>query len=269
MILVYLKRSQTPGALMTVGKSLPYIARMQESAHPREDRLLVADDDPDIRELIASRLQREQFHVTTAENVAEIRAAVAARPIDLIVLDLNLPDGDGLSLCSQLRAEGFTGAIIMVTARDSAIDRVLGLELGADDYLTKPFEFRELLLRIRNLLKRFSTLPGGRPRGARFAAFGDWRLDLIGRRLVAPDGRLVILSSAEFRLLERFVEAPNRVLSKETPLPERKATVAVDRSIVLQISRLRQKLVAAGADENLIVTARNEGYVFASAVTFE
>jgi two-component system OmpR family response regulator len=241
---------------------------MQESADSQEN-ILVADDDEDIREMMASRFQRERFRVSAAGNVHEIRQVVATQSVDLIVLDLNLPDGDGLSLCTQLRSEGFSGAIIMVTARDSAIDRVLGLELGADDYLTKPFEFRELLARVRNLLRRFGTFPGGRPRGARFAIFGAWRLDLIGRRLVAPDGRLVILSSAEFRLLERFIEMPNRVLSKEALLPERKATVAVDRSIVLQISRLRQKLIAAGADENLIMTVRNEGYVFASTVAFE
>jgi two-component system OmpR family response regulator len=243
---------------------------MQEGAEPQEERILVADDDEDIRGMMAQRFGREHFHVSTAGNVAQVRQIVGSQQIDLIVLDLNLPDGDGLALCAQLRAQGYGGAIIMVTARDSTTDRVLGLELGADDYLTKPFDFRELLARVRKLLHRFAAMPaGGRPRGARYAIFGNWRLDLIGRRLVAPDGHLVILSSAEFRLLERFIEMPNRVLSKELLLPERKATVAVDRSIVLQISRLRQKLVAAGADEGLIVTVRNEGYVFASTVSFE
>ncbi|WP_206241774.1 response regulator transcription factor [Novosphingobium terrae] len=242
---------------------------MQEGAEQQGESILVADDDEDIRGMMAQRFGREHFHVSTAGNVAQVRQIVGSQQIDLIVLDLNLPDGDGLALCAQLRAQGFAGAIIMVTARDSTSDRVLGLELGADDYLTKPFDFRELLARVRKLLHRFAAMPAGRPRGARYAIFGEWRLDLIGRRLVAPDGHLVILSSAEFRLLERFIEMPNRVLSKELLLPERKATVAVDRSIVLQISRLRQKLVAAGADEGLIVTVRNEGYVFASTVSFE
>lgn len=242
---------------------------MQEGAEQQGESILVADDDEDIRGMMAQRFGREHFHVSTAGNVAQVRQIVGSQQIDLIVLDLNLPDGDGLALCAQLRAQGYAGAIIMVTARDSTSDRVLGLELGADDYLTKPFDFRELLARVRKLLHRFAAMPAGRPRGARYAIFGEWRLDLIGRRLVAPDGHLVILSSAEFRLLERFIEMPNRVLSKELLLPERKATVAVDRSIVLQISRLRQKLVAAGADEGLIVTVRNEGYVFASTVSFE
>lgn len=233
-------------------------------------RILVADDDPDIRELILAQLEREGYPVVAAGNVAEIRAALASTPVQLIVLDLNLPDGDGLALCRALRHEGYADAIIMVTARDSALDRVLGLELGADDYLTKPFEPRELLARVRNLLRRLGN--GGderRPRNARFARLGPWRLDLLQRRLVAGDGRLVMLSSAEFRLLGRFVEAPNTVLSRETLLPERKATVSFDRSIDLQISRLRQKLAGEPGGNELILTVRNEGYLLACPVEYE
>lgn len=233
-------------------------------------RILVADDDPDIRELILAQLEREGYPVVAAGNVAEIRVALASTPVQLIVLDLNLPDGDGLALCRALRHEGYADAIIMVTARDSALDRVLGLELGADDYLTKPFEPRELLARVRNLLRRLGN--GGderRPRNARFARLGPWRLDLLQRRLVAGDGRLVMLSSAEFRLLGRFVEAPNVVLSRETLLPERKATVSFDRSIDLQISRLRQKLAGEPGGNELILTVRNEGYLLACPVEYE
>jgi len=246
-----------------------YRGAMQDAMKLETARILVADDDEDIREMMASRFQREQFDVITAGTVAQIRQAVATEAVDVIILDLNLPDGDGLTLCTQLRAGGYNGIIVMVTARETATDRVLGLELGADDYVTKPFDFREVLTRVRKLLHRDRTMRDGRPRNARYAIFGDWRLDFIGRRLIAADKKLVILSSGEFNLLERFVETPNRVLSKEQLLPERKATVTVDRSIVLQISRLRQKLVAAGADEGLIVTVRNGGYIFASPVTFE
>lgn len=231
-------------------------------------RILVVDDDDDIRDLVTGQLLREGHQVTGVSRIADIRPAIDAEPIDLIVLDLNLPDGDGLSICRALRADGIQIAIIMVTARDSAIDRVLGLELGADDYLTKPFEPRELLARVRNLLRRAAPGETVRPRGARFARFGPWRLDLLQRRLVAPDERLVILSSAEFRLLCRFVEAPNTVLSREALLPERRATVAYDRSIDLQISRLRQKLADAPGGEELILTVRNEGYVLASDVSY-
>lgn len=228
-------------------------------------RLMVVDDDPDIRELVMAQLAREGYELQAASNVAEARAAIAAEPIDLIVLDLGLPDGDGLALCRQLRAEGHDGAIIMVTARDSAIDRVLGLELGADDYLTKPFEPRELSVRVRNLLRRRPPVTA-RP-GAHIARFGRWRLDLVKRRLIAPDDSLVMLSSTEFEILNRFVEAPNQPLSRQILLPSRAATAAFDRTIDNQISRLRQKLAETGDD--LILTVRNQGYLLAADVRFE
>jgi two-component system OmpR family response regulator len=232
-------------------------------------RVLVVDDDADIRELIIAQLQREIGTVSAAGSVGEAIAALAARPADVVVLDLNLPDGDGLAFCRDLRARGFAEAIIMVTARDSTLDRVLGLELGADDYLTKPFEPRELLARVRNLLRRLSAPEQARPRTARFALFGPWKLDLLLRRLVTRDGRLVMLSSAEYRLLSRLVEAPNQVLGREQLLPERKATVAFDRSIDLQISRLRQKLASEPEGAELILTVRSEGYVMAAHVDYE
>jgi two-component system OmpR family response regulator len=230
-------------------------------------RILVVDDDRDIRELVVDQLRQDRYEVLQAGSVGEMRAVLEAEAIDLVVLDLSLPDGDGLKLCQQLRAEGFDREIMMVTARASAVERVLGLELGADDYLTKPFEPRELLARIRNLLRRTRSADPRRSRHARYACFGDWRLDLLQRRLIAPDGRLIMLSSAEFRLLGHFVDAPRIVLSREQLAPARAATAAFDRSIDLQISRLRQKLTHQGDD--LILTVRNEGYVLASDVRFE
>jgi two-component system OmpR family response regulator len=245
-----------------------YHQRMNVLPDPVQSRILVADDDADIRELIIAQLEREPYAVAAAGSVAEIRRSLADEPADLVVLDLNLPDGDGLALCRELRADGFANAIIMVTARDSAIDRVLGLELGADDYLTKPFEPRELRARIRNLLRRTRVSDTTRPLGAHVALLGPWKLDLIQRRLIASDGRLVMLSSAEYRLLMRFLAAPNHVLTREELLPERRATVAFDRSIDLQISRLRQKLAAEPGGEMLIITVRNEGYLLAHNVTY-
>jgi len=234
-----------------------------------QPRIVVVEDDEDIRDLIIGQLQRENYEVEPAATLGELRAILQDKVVDLLVLDLNLPDGDGLSLCRDLRAEGWSVAIIMVTARGSAIDRVLGLELGADDYLTKPFEPRELLARVRNLLKRTRTDAAARPANARTVVIGPWRLDLCQRRLIAPDGKLVMLSSAEFRLLGRFVDEPNTVLSREALLPERRATVAFDRSIDLQVSRLRQKLAAIPGGEELVLTVRNEGYVLASPVRYE
>jgi two-component system OmpR family response regulator len=233
----------------------------------RAATVLVVDDDADIRELIVGQLRQENYRLLAASSLAELRQTLRDEAVDLIVLDLNLPDGDGLMLCRELRAEGSEVQIIMVTARGSAIDRVLGLELGADDYLTKPFEPRELLVRIRNLLRRPRSGPAARPSTSmRYAHIGPWRVDLVQRRLVAPDDRLVMLSSAEFRLLSRFIDEPNIVLDRETLLPERRATAAFDRSIDLQISRLRQKLSTLPGGEDLILTVRGEGYVLASTV---
>lgn len=246
---------------------------MPEQSPSRQPRVIVVDDDEDIRGLIAGQLAQEHYDVLAAGTLADLHAAMANGPIDLIVLDLNLPDGDGLSLCRELRAQGSGVQIIMVTARGSAIDRVLGLELGADDYLTKPFEPRELLVRIRNLLRRSRGGEVMRQKAARIARFGPWQLDLFQRRLIAGDGRLVMLSSAEFRLLSRLIDEPNVVLSREELVPERRATAAFDRSIDLQISRLRQKLTSGSGDmaagEGLILTVRGEGYVLASPVTYE
>ncbi|WP_230461466.1 response regulator [Sphingobium sp. CAP-1] len=229
---------------------------------------MVVDDDADIRDLILGQLRQENYRLLGASNLTELRQLMRDDPVDLIVLDLNLPDGDGLMLCRELRAEGSDVQIIMVTARGSAIDRVLGLELGADDYLTKPFEPRELLVRIRNLLRRGRSEPATRAMAMRYARFGPWRLDLQQRRLIAPDDRLVMLSSAEYRLLNRFLEEPNVVLARETLLPERRATAAFDRSIDLQVSRLRQKLAGIAGGDELILTVRGEGYVLASGVDY-
>ena len=244
---------------------------MPDQMNSRPARLIVVDDDPDIRDLIVQQLRQEHYEVVAAGSLGELYQALSVHAADLIVLDLNLPDGDGLTLCRELRAEGNDVPIIMVSARGSAIDRVLGLELGADDYLTKPFEPRELLVRIRNLLRRSHADEPDRQRdkGVRIASFGPWRLDLFQRRLIAEDGRLVMLSSAEFRLLSRFIEEPNVVLSRESLVPERRATAAFDRSTDLQVSRLRQKLATMPGGEELVLTVRGEGYVLASPVSYE
>ena len=244
---------------------------MPDQMNSRPARLIVVDDDPDIRDLIVQQLRQEHYEVVAAGSLGELYQALSVHAADLIVLDLNHPDGDGLTLCRELRAEGNDVPIIMVSARGSAIDRVLGLELGADDYLTKPFEPRELLVRIRNLLRRSHADEPDRQRdkGVRIASFGPWRLDLFQRRLIAEDGRLVMLSSAEFRLLSRFIEEPNVVLSRESLVPERRATAAFDRSTDLQVSRLRQKLATMPGGEELVLTVRGEGYVLASPVSYE
>lgn len=234
-------------------------------------RLLVVDDDIDIRSLLAEQLGRAGYQVSTAGDGAAMRQVLAREHIDLVVLDLNLPHEDGLTLCRDLRARTST-PVIMLTARSETIDRVLGLEMGADDYLAKPFEPRELLARIRNVLRRTEALPANmEPLAMRRAMFAGWVFDLERRHLVDPAGRVVMLSGAEFRLLRVFVAHANKVLSREqlVALSSGRHYEAQDRAIDLQVSRLRQKLGDAGNSAGLVKTVRNEGYVLASAVELE
>jgi two-component system, OmpR family, response regulator len=242
--------------------------RMKEE--PTMHRLLVVDDDVDIRTLLAEQLGRAGYQVSTASDGAQMRQVLQREHVDLIVLDLNLPREDGLTLCRDLRAKSST-PVIMLTARSEPIDRVLGLEMGADDYLAKPFEPRELLARIRNVLRRTEALPANlEPLAMRRARFGGWLFDLEQRHLVDPGGRVVVLSGAEFRLLRVFVGHANKVLSREqlVALSSGRQYETQDRAIDLQISRLRQKLGDSGGD-GLIKTVRNEGYVLAAAVALE
>ncbi len=234
-------------------------------------RLLIVDDDNDIRQLLAEQLGRAGYQVSTASDGQGMRQVLEREHVDLIVLDLNLPREDGLTLCRDLRARSAT-PVIMLTARSEPIDRVLGLEMGADDYLGKPFEPRELLARIRNVLRRTEALPANlEPLAIRRARFSHWTFDLEHRHLVDPDGRVVVLSGAEFRLLRVFVGHANKVLSREqlVSLSSGRSYESQDRAIDLQVSRLRNKLADDGGSDGLIKTVRNEGYVLATAVTLE
>jgi two-component system OmpR family response regulator len=234
-------------------------------------RLLIVDDDNDIRQLLAEQLGRAGYQVSTASDGQGMRQVLEREHVDLIVLDLNLPREDGLTLCRDLRARSAT-PVIMLTARSEPIDRVLGLEMGADDYLGKPFEPRELLARIRNVLRRTEALPANlEPLAIRRARFSHWIFDLEHRHLVDPDGRVVVLSGAEFRLLRVFVGHANKVLSREqlVSLSSGRSYESQDRAIDLQVSRLRNKLADDGGSDGLIKTVRNEGYVLATAVTLE
>jgi len=237
--------------------------------YPPEGRLLIIDDDRDIRQLLTEQLIDVGYEVQAAGDGAEMRKRLERFAPDLIILDLNLPRQDGLSLCRELRARGDT-PIIMLTARAEAIDRILGLEMGADDYLVKPFEPRELIARIRSVLRRARALPANlEPLEASRARLGDWIVDFQLRRLVDRDQRVVALSGAEFRLLKILVDHANRVLSREQllALGAVRQGDALDRAIDLQISRLRQKFGRDGAE--LIRTIRNEGYVLAAEVRLE
>ena len=231
-----------------------------------QDHALVVDDDGEIRNLLAEYLARQGFRVSLARDGREMRQVLEnARP-DIVVLDVMLPGEDGLALCRDLRAKSNI-PVIMLTARGEELDRIIGIEMGADDYLAKPFSPRELLARMKSVLRRARALPQTRAEGHR-VRFAGWTLDLAARHLVAPDGVVVALGGTEFRLLSVFVEHPNRVLDRNQLMDltlGREAT-PLDRSIDVQVSRLRQRLRDDAREPRIIKTVRNGGYVLAAAV---
>ena len=235
--------------------------------------ILIVDDDHDIRTLLAEYLQDNGMDSTTAADGNAMWLALEARNYDLIVLDLNLPGKDGLSLCRDLQARGSSPPIIMLTARSESIDRIVGLEIGADDYLGKPFEPRELLARIRSVLRRSqgkesTTKNDGE---GQCLCFAGWTFDLAAQHLVSPQGKVVMLSRGEFRLLKVLAEHPGRVLSRDQLLgiTQGRNAEPFDRSVDLQISRLRSKLGDDARSPSLLKTVRSEGYMLAAQVGTE
>jgi two-component system, OmpR family, response regulator len=233
-------------------------------------RCLVVDDDHEIRAEVRDYLRRFGMTVTVAANGAEMRRLVSAGEFDVIVLDLMLPDENGLVLCRWVQ-DNAALPVIMLTAMGDAASRVTGLELGADDYLAKPFEPRELVARIHAVVRRTrQQAPGeGKPTFSRNTRFEGWTFDRLLRQLVSREGVVVALSSAEYRLLSAFVDQPGRVLSRDRLIELTRAPgVEVnDRSIDLAVSRLRGKLGDSSREPRLIRTLRGEGYLFDARVT--
>ncbi len=241
----------------------------------RPAHILVVDDDQAILGLVGDYLEQNGFRVTKAADGRQLYAHLATKPlVDLIVLDLMLPGEDGLSVFRRLRAD-FRPPIpvLMLTARSDDIDRIIGLELGADDYLTKPFVPRELVARIRAVLRRVRMLPPSSvaESAVRMVRFGDWRLDLLQRNLISREGVVTPLGGAEYGLLRLFLDHPQHVLSRDQLLAHlaRRELDVEDRSIDLRVSRLRRRLGDDARDPRYIRTVRNEGYVFAQSVSFE
>lgn len=228
-------------------------------------RILMVDDDPGIRDVVSDFLGRHGYAVSTAGDAREMEQALERDPIDLIVLDVMLPGEDGLAICRRL-AVGEAPPIIMLSAMGEDTDRIVGLELGADDYLSKPCNPRELLARIRAVLRR-AEQSGSADELGTACEFAGWRLDLVRRELRSPQGVVVNLSSGEFSLLRAFVERPQRVLTRDQLLDYARGpdSDAFDRAIDVQISRLRRKLDDGGGHD-LIRTIRNEGYMFTPKV---
>jgi two-component system OmpR family response regulator len=235
------------------------------------DHILVVDDDAEIRGLLGEYLRKNGCRATVVAEGKAMWTALARGKVDLIVLDLMLPGEDGLELCRKLRAESDT-PVIMLTARGEETDRIVGLEIGADDYLAKPFSPRELLARIKSVLRRYRSLPRNlRAEEARAIAFAGWRLDTVARHLLSPEGVVTSLSGAEFRMLRIFLGHPNHVLSRDQlmVLSHGREAEPFDRSIDNQVSRLRHRLGEDPADPRIIKTVRGEGYVLAVPVEVE
>jgi two-component system OmpR family response regulator len=232
------------------------------------EHLLVVDDDREIRKLLTEYLEQAGYRVSAVADGKAMRRALEANRIDLVVLDLMLPGEDGLTLCRDLRGRSNL-PVLMLTARGTEVDRIVGLEMGADDYLAKPFNPRELLARIKSILRRAQALPPNlEPEEAGAFRFADWTLDVAARHIVAPDGLVVPLSGAEYRLLRVFLEHPQRVLSRDQllELANGRESILFDRSIDVLVGRLRKRLRDDGREPELVKTVRGEGYVLAASV---
>ncbi|MGF6870874.1 two-component system OmpR family response regulator [Paraburkholderia sp. MM5477-R1] len=230
--------------------------------------VLAVDDDPAIRELIAEYLSENDIRVTVATNGKEMTTALAEHAIELIILDLRMPGEDGMQIARRLREQSSLPIIIVSGRRDEA-DRVMALELGADDYITKPFSSRELLARIRALLRRATVTAGeaGRQVDARAYRFAGWELVLGTRKLTSPAGERVELTNGEFRLLNAFLASPARILTRDQLLEASRLYDDVyDRSIDVQILRLRRKIEEDPSQPQYIKTERGAGYIFAAPV---
>ena len=236
------------------------------------DHILIVDDDAEIRSLLSQYLVKNGLRVTAVADGRGMWQALEAGRVDLIVLDLMLPGDDGLTLCRNLRAKSVDTPVIMLTARGEETDRIVGLEMGADDYLAKPFSPRELLALIKAILRRAGSLPENlRADNARQLRFAEWVLDTVQRQLISAAGVVTPLSGAEYRLLRIFLGHPNRVLNRDqlVDLTQGKEADPLDRSIDVQVSRLRQRLGDDPREPRLIKTVRGEGYVLSAAVTGE
>ena len=229
-------------------------------------RLLLVDDEASLREPLAEYLTRQGFVVRQAEDAAKARSALLEETPDLVLLDIMMPGEDGLSLCRHL-TETKHLSVILLTAKGEAMDRIVGLEIGADDYVPKPFEPRELVARIRSVLRR-SARPASTPEEDALYEFDGWKLDPLKRKLTDPQGTVVPISSAEFRLLVAFLNHPRQVLDRDRLLDMVQGREAhlFDRAVDNQVSRLRRKMEEDSRDPKLIQTVWGGGYRFAADV---
>ncbi len=237
-----------------------------------EDTLIaVTEDDVEIRALVVDLLKREGFEAAPCPTAADLDRLIARRRVDLVVLDVMMPGEDGLSVCRRLRARGDI-PVLMVTAKGDDIDRIVGLEVGADDYLPKPFNPRELVARVKAILRRTrGGPPAAHTEGREIYRFAGWTLDAGSRDLTGPDGEPAVLTGGEFDLLLVLLQHPQRVLNRDQLLDWTRGRSATpfDRAVDVQLSRLRRKLGDDSADPSMIKTVRGGGYLFAPVVQRE
>ena len=230
--------------------------------------ILIVDDQSEICDLVQEYLSNEGYRVSTAQDGAGMRRVITQDPIDLVILDLVLPGEDGLTLARSLREESSVG-IIILTGRGETVDRIIGLEMGADDYLPKPFHLRELLARVKSVLRRASTRSDDRQTTSRpRARFAGWNLDLSTRELLSPSGEEFRLTTGEFDLLAAFVNNANQVLTRDRllDLARNREAGPFDRTIDVQVGRLRRKLEDNPQRPTMIKTVRGSGYIFTPSV---
>ncbi|MBB4040343.1 DNA-binding response OmpR family regulator [Microvirga flocculans] len=239
-------------------------------AHPAH--ILVVDDDARIRSMLSRYFEGEGFQVSLAESGAQMRQRLEKAPVDLILLDLGLPDTDGLALARDIRARSEVGIIIM-TGRSDDVDRIVGLEVGADDYVSKPFNLRELLARVRSVLRRLQpAVPTQEPKlpvAEEVICFDGWILDRNRRLLTSPDGREISLTTGEFDLLSILVGHAGRVLTRDYLMDRTRGRSwqVFDRSIDAQVSRLRRKIEGDAQNPRMLKSVRGVGYIFTAKVT--
>ena len=233
--------------------------------HPR---ILLVDDERALREPLAEYLGKQHFDVIEAEDASKARSALRDGPVDLVLLDIMMPGEDGLSLCRYLAAQDGI-PVILLTAKGEAMDRIIGLEIGADDYIVKPFDPRELIARIKTVLRRTGRSGTATEPEASGYSFAGWRLDALARRLTDPEGALVPISTAEFKLLKVFADHPGQVLDRDRllDLAHGREAHLFDRAIDNQISRLRKKIEEDNRNPRLIKTVWGGGYTLAAKVT--
>jgi DNA-binding response OmpR family regulator len=262
------RAAQAPDSLLAYARNIQVKNKMPGSPI----QLLVVDDEPELRELLAEYFGRQGFEVRTAGDAAAARSAVAEAMPALAILDINMPGENGLALARWLRESQPKAGIVMLTTASEAVDRIVGLELGADDYVPKPFELRELLARVRAVLRRIHEPANAAATDevmvatTKQMAFGACKLDLDQRKLFAADGAEIEITAAEFDLLALFARHPNRPLNRDQIMEQahNRGWDVFDRSIDLRIMRLRRKIERNPDKPEIIKTVRNVGYVFAA-----